>query len=110
MLKDLLGREIKVDDLICVSSARGGSELVIVFGRVLKLTPKTFQYMMLHNHSDMNIFPNIGSLRRGREGDIFRCPDPKRAMIVNGIDNVDQQLANELTFKEAGFQRFDEGK
>ena len=109
MLTDCLGREIKVDDLICATVRRA-----TCFGRVVRMTRTTIQLMIMYDTSTIwvdkkNSRGHYGGHRAALKGDILRCVDAERCMIVNGVDDVEHLFVDEATVRQAGFQRFDEG-
>lgn len=109
MLKDCLGREIKIDDLICATVRKE-----LVFGRVIRMTAKTIELMMLQGTMKVWIDRSVkrGNLRNSRpsiEGDIVRCINAERCMIVNGIEGLEYLFEDEAAIRDAGFERMKNG-
>ncbi len=108
MLTDCLGREIKVDDLICATVKKS-----TCFGRVVRMTRTTIQFMVLYDPNNIRVDKNgprghygftanhsRNHSRWALQGDILRCVDSKNCMIVNGVYGVDQLIADgEAIFK-----------
>ncbi len=105
MLKDCLGHEINVDDLVCVPHQH-----YTFFGRVVRLTRCQFQFMSLHASELVLCHLKHSRPRKVIPGDILRCMAPERCMVVNSVDDVEHLFVDEAAVREVGFKRFDQGE